>query len=137
MSTVTETRNASSPVWDGQVGNAVLGHGDFLTLLITQLKHQDPISPMKDQEFAAQMAQFSSLESLQHLSSQFERFVDLQERTSQIGQAANLIGKTVDIESAEGLVTGRVGAVRIVEGVLKLVLGDVEYPVEALREVRA
>ena len=38
-----------------------LGKEEFLKMLITQLRYQDPMDPMKDQAFIAQMAQFSSL----------------------------------------------------------------------------
>lgn len=44
----------------------------FLHLLITQLKNQDPMNPMKDKEFIAQMAQFSSLEQLQQMNEKFD-----------------------------------------------------------------
>lgn len=42
----------------------------FLRLLTTQLSHQDPLNPMEDREFIAQLAQFSSLEQMQNLNNQ-------------------------------------------------------------------
>ena len=44
-----------------------LGREAFLTLLVTQLQHQNPLEPQADGEFLAQLAQFSSLESLQEI----------------------------------------------------------------------
>ncbi len=48
-------------------GNAELGKDDFLRLLITQLRYQDPTNPSKPEEFAAQLAQFTSLERMQNI----------------------------------------------------------------------
>ena len=44
-----------------------LGRDAFLALLVTQLEHQNPLEPKADGEFLAQLAQFSSLESLQDI----------------------------------------------------------------------
>lgn len=43
--------------------SSALDKDDFLQLLVTQLQHQDPLNPLDDKEFIAQLAQFSSLES--------------------------------------------------------------------------
>jgi flagellar basal-body rod modification protein FlgD len=48
-------------------GKSALGKDDFLKLLVTQLRHQDPLSPQSPEEFSAQLAQFSSLESMQNI----------------------------------------------------------------------
>ncbi len=55
--------------------NAGMGKDDFLKLLVTQLSHQDPLNPVEDKEFIAQMAQFSTLEQIQNLNKNVESLV--------------------------------------------------------------
>lgn len=64
-----------------------LGKDDFLRLLITQLSHQDPTNPVQDQQFIAQMAQFSSLEQMKNISQGIQRM--------ETKQAYSLVGKFV------------------------------------------
>ncbi len=64
-----------------------LGKDDFLKLLITQLSHQDPTQPVSDQQFIAQMAQFSSLEQMQNIATGISK---MGER-----QAYGMVGKFV------------------------------------------
>ena len=74
---------------------ANLGKNDFLKLLVAQLEHQDPLSPQEGQEFAAQLAQFSSLEQLTNVNDNLKagQAFDLAMSNSSM---INLIGKTVD-----------------------------------------
>jgi flagellar basal-body rod modification protein FlgD len=67
-----------------------LGKDDFLKLLITQLTHQDPLEPLKNEEFIAQMAQFSSLEQMTNIS----KGIDNLQQFQMVG-AVGLIGKDV------------------------------------------
>ena len=91
-----------------------LGKDDFLNLLVTQLKYQDPLSPMEDKEFISQMAQFTSLEQMKNMNT-----------SVQITQATSYIGKKVtwaDDTGAEQ--SGTVDSVKIVNGEPKVVIGD-------------
>lgn len=70
----------------------------FLSLLVAQLQNQDPMNPMDSQEFAAQLAQFSSLEQLTQLNDLMEQDLQLSQVNALIGQtqfSASLMGKTV------------------------------------------
>jgi len=52
--------------------DSMLGKDAFLNLLVTQLRNQDPLNPMEDKEFIAQMAQFSTLEQIQNLNTNLQ-----------------------------------------------------------------
>ncbi len=77
---------------------------DFLKILLTQLTYQDPMKPMDNQEFMAQMAQFTSLEQTQQLNDKISTLISNQAALQSVG----LIGRTVDITSTSGAMTGTV-----------------------------
>lgn len=72
-----------------------LGQDAFLQLLVTQLQYQDPLSPMDDKEFVAELAQFSSLEQLTEINTGIEN-LSSQNETQQLMGAVNFIGKTIE-----------------------------------------
>ena len=71
-----------------------LGKADFLLLLVTQFKNQDPLNPMDDKEFVAQLAQFSSLEQLMNMNESMEGMTAVIREQSMMSAAA-YIGKEV------------------------------------------
>ncbi len=78
--------------------NQDMGKAEFLSLLVAQLQNQDPLSPMDSQDFAAQLAQFSSLEQLSDINNSLKNSSDMDMLlTSSINNtmAANFIGKEV------------------------------------------
>ncbi len=104
VSSVTNTSTTSSTLTSSK--DSSLDKMAFLKLLTTQLQNQDPLSPMENSEFIAQLAQFSSLEQMQSLNTAIESVSN----SGQATQAVALIGKTVEYtdpisgESAKGSV---------------------------------
>jgi flagellar basal-body rod modification protein FlgD len=79
-------------------GGEELGQKAFLKLMITQLEHQDPLSPQENGEFIAQLAQFSSVESLDRLNNNFDGFAQ-NFVANQALQASSLVGRSVSVET--------------------------------------
>ncbi len=81
-----------------------LGKEDFLRLLTVQLRYQDPLNPLGNTEFIAQMAQFTSLEQLQNMNGVLEKSVGAQARLHgkvEQNMAAALIGRSVEVPTRE------------------------------------
>lgn len=81
-------------------GGPSLSKEDFLKLLITQLRYQDPLEPLDQNEFLSQTAQFTALENLQNIGKQLEDLKSLSSGSS-LTQAAALLGKTVSVSRAQ------------------------------------
>ena len=75
-----------------------LGQADFLTLLITQLENQSPLTPQDNTAFVAQLAQFSTLQGIEDLNSNFVS-MNGSLKSSQAIQASALVGHTVLVEA--------------------------------------
>lgn len=66
-----------------------LGKDQFLRILVAQLRHQDPMQPMQDRDFIAQMAQFSAVEQTMNMAKELEAM------RQSIGITPSLIGKSI------------------------------------------
>ena len=93
--------------------NNSLSKEDFLQLLLCQLKQQDPLEPVSNTEFLAQMSQLTSVETLQDLNKKMEQLVTLQQlawEQQEIAYSASLLGRIVEAVNPENgkVVTGKV-----------------------------
>ena len=94
-------------------GNSNLGKDEFLKILMTQLQNQDPLNPMEDKEFIAQMAQFSTLEQTTNMASMLEKFINIQTQGDSIIKYSEMIGKQIEWkDSNEETGTGIVKSVK-------------------------
>ncbi|MDA3808795.1 MAG: flagellar hook assembly protein FlgD [Spirochaetaceae bacterium] len=125
VDTFNKTLNA------GRVQKEGLDKDDFLKILITQLSHQDPTKPMEDKEFIAQMAQFSTLEQMTNMNEGFTKVAD----RMQSSQALGMLGRTVEIENGESLISGKVEVVTGGEYPNLLVNGKY-YDMESISRIR-
>jgi len=103
-----------------------LGKDDFLKMLVTQLKNQDPLKPMDDTAFVAQTAQFSTLEQMQNMNA------------SALASHANaMIGKNITWKDNDNVSqTGKVTAVNMATGKPpSLVVGTVNVDVSQVTQV--
>ena len=111
MITSTATIGAASAAKadTSQMNKAQLGQSEFLTLLVAQLKNQDPMNPMENADFTAQMAQFSSLEQLMSINKGLETLTTAANATN-TAQAMGLIGKEIKAEGRGVHVNGGVAS---------------------------
>jgi flagellar basal-body rod modification protein FlgD len=116
---VSSTTSTTAP-------NQTLNQADFLNLLVTQMSSQDPLNPESDTDFAAQLAQFSALQTAQNTQA------DLQSM-----QAVSLIGQNVTLLPSAGAseVTGTVSGMTITSGSPELVVNGQTYSLSQLAAV--
>ncbi|GIO29998.1 MULTISPECIES: flagellar hook capping FlgD N-terminal domain-containing protein [Paenibacillus] len=117
-----------------------LGKDQFLSILIKQLQNQDPMQPMEDKEFIAQMAQFSSVEQLINISNQ------LKTMSQSLGSVSGLIGKEIswidDSNSDQGsdskseLKSGVVDSIIVKDGVQYASVGSLAIPLDKVVEIK-
>jgi flagellar basal-body rod modification protein FlgD len=90
------------------VNASSLNQEDFIKLFLTQLNFQDPMEPVDNREFLAQIAQFSALEQARTTGDSINDIVTL----NSVSQSVSLLSKYVEVSTLDGVQTGTVSAVR-------------------------
>lgn len=129
----TTAIDAAAAVWQSptesssiqyQMPTKELQQADFLKLLVAKMTSQDPLSPMQDTEFLAQMVQMDALKGNRAMLDQLQGMQEEQ----QFSQANALLGRVVLLKDGEGLATaGVVTAIDIEDGKPRIVVGDKSY----------
>jgi flagellar basal-body rod modification protein FlgD len=111
-----------------------LNSSQFLQLLTTQLKNQDPSDPVSASDFTSQLAQLSTLDSLNSLNTNFSSLLSLQ----QINNGSNLIGKTVSYTdpNTNNAASGVVSSLAIQSGAVSLSINNVNVPISSILSVQ-
>src|SRR3954468_21248069 len=130
MTTTQPTTSASTSATTGPASTAalqnptsILGKDDFLKLLVTQLKYQDPLKPTDQSQFMSQMAQFSTVEGIPNLQSS----LDTMTKSASVSQAVGLIGKQVTFLDENGTTqSGIASSVSFAGGDLTIHVGDTD-----------
>ncbi|MCX6954718.1 MAG: flagellar hook assembly protein FlgD [Verrucomicrobia bacterium] len=120
----TDTTSTAS-----RVPQKTLGQNDFLKLLAKQFQTQDPMKPMEDTAFIAQMAQFSSLEQTKTMTADMAALRSDQQRTA----ANSYLGHRVTVDDGKkGTAVGDVTAVDARGTEPQLVINGVSYPLSSV-----
>jgi flagellar basal-body rod modification protein FlgD len=82
---------------------------DYMKLLVTQLKNQNPLEPLDNKDMTAQLAQFSQLQQTENLNTSFSKVLESVQRS----YASSLIGKEVSFQTqaADGTIQTSTGTV--------------------------
>lgn len=102
---IKTTADAANEALTANKSSNGMGQKDFLTLFTTQLKCQDPLDPVKNEAFVAQLAQFSQLEATTSMSETLKTFVDSMSGERMMS-STNMIGKTVAVPNAPVILSG-------------------------------
>lgn len=125
----TDVPTTATPV---RANKKALGQDDFLKLLTVQMTKQDPMKPMEDTAFIAQMAQFTSLEQSKTLVSEMGYL----RADMQMYAAGGMLGREVTVATAEGNVSGVVDSITADSTSVFVNIGGVKYPYSAVIGVK-
>ena len=105
--------SSSAAVGSGSISQSSnIGIQDFLKILTAQLNNQDPLKPVDNQEFVAQIAQFATLEQSRQLNVKIDELLSVQSSV----QSLSLLGRTVDVNQDGFMTSGKVTALDVSSG---------------------
>lgn len=140
MTSIDTSYYLSNNTTEARKTGDTLGKDDFLNLLMTQLKNQDPSSPMDNTQFISQMATFSSLEQMVNIGKQLDKIIETNTKSSLVS-GSELIGKQVTWKNEdEQEITAIVKSVLMKDGQVQFEVNDAngtKLKADQLLEIRS
>ena len=132
VTSTNSTTGALNSTLQSTMPAQTLNQKDFLKLLVAQLAAQDPMNPVSNTDFAAQMAQFSTLQTTQTMQTNLAGL----ESSQAVLQANSLLGRTVQVKSTSGeTASGVVSAVNLQAGTPSIVVNGQSYNLSSVLSV--
>ena len=142
----SSSANSNFSITKAMTGGAggELGKDQFLELLVTELKYQDPLKPKDDKSFIAELAQFSSLEQTTNSAKALNDLISLQKNKPDYSYL-NFIGKKVEYtytytdpntqDSKLETSTGIINSIRLNDGKPEFYVGDTKINLEDINQI--
>jgi flagellar basal-body rod modification protein FlgD len=127
--TTSTSTNASTNTSTSTSGKSGLGQTDFLNLLISQLKNQDPLNPISNTDFISQMANFSSLQQMTSVNTNLSSLLQQQN----IANSTAMIGKQVTTSDGK---SGTVSQVSMDSGQVSIYVGTNKYSISDITNIQ-
>ncbi|MEI6108197.1 MAG: flagellar hook capping FlgD N-terminal domain-containing protein [Opitutae bacterium] len=133
ISSIYSTSGVSPAVAPVVPSGKTLGSADFMKLLAVQFQSQDPMKPMEDTAFIAQLAQFTSLQQAQSLTGEMAKLSKSQELIA----ANSFLGQQVTVsEGKAGTISGLVSGVQVSSTGPEIVVNGKNYPISSVLYVQ-
>lgn len=113
-----EINSIANAATDQTQASSSINQEDLFKILLAQLQYQDPLEPIDNQEFIAQLAQFTNLEQTRSINDKVEQLL----LTQSVNQSVSILGRTIQAELEAVTEVGQVTAVSFQEGTPRLTI---------------
>jgi flagellar basal-body rod modification protein FlgD len=132
--TSTTATTLTGGATQSSLNRTTLSSDDFYKLLVAEMKYQDPMNPMKDSDFIAQTAQFSSLDESRKMTTLLTQIADVLGQSPVLGYAS-VIGKYARVSTGDSQISGQITSVATENGTVYLTVNGSRVKASDVTEI--